>query len=176
MSIETDMSSTGSRSKPKQPTIRDHVIALADNGDMNGVVDALASDVGIVFDDKEKAELIRASINAHTSQRGTAGLIDAVLAQALSFDAELLLCCQARIRSDMKHDAKRRGYLMGPSENLIEEDLPRLARLEDRVIMLSKTIATVKHTLAIREAPIAKPAARGKIIRMDSVQRGVANE
>lgn len=176
MSIETDMPSNGSRSKPKQPTIRDHVIALADKGDMNGVVDALASDVGIVFDDKEKSELIRAAINAHTAQSGSAGLIDAVLAQALTFDAELLLCCQARIRSDMKHDAKRRGYLMGPSENIVAEDLPRLARLEDRVILLSKTIATTKHTLAIREAPITKPKVRGKIIKMDSIQRGVANE
>ncbi len=174
MSIAQDAAFAGTTQS--QPTIRDQVLAMADRGDMNGVVDALASDLGYVFDDKEKPELVRAAINANAAQSGTAGIIDAVLGQALTFDAELLLCCQARIRSAMKHDSKRCGYLMGPNENIIEEDLPRLARLEDRIVMLSKTIATVKHTLSIREAPITKPKRRGNIIPINSVQRGVANE
>ncbi len=65
---------------------------------------------------------------------------------------------------------------MGPSENLIKDDLPRLARLEDRVVQLSKTIATVAHTLTIREAPVSKLKTRSNIVSIDSLKRGVANE
>jgi len=173
MSTKQYVSTAGT--KKVTPTIRDKVFALVNKGDLNGVVDVLATEVGYAFSEKEKPELIRAAINAHSAQGGTAGIIDAVLGQALAFDAELLLCCQARIRHDIQHDSKRRGFLMGPSANLVEDDLPRLARLEDRVIQLSKTIATVKHTLAIRDVPITKPKARGNIIKMVSVRRGVAN-
>jgi hypothetical protein len=165
------MSDGASKSKPL--TFRDEVIAMADAGDVNGVVDALASDLGVVFTGNEKPELVRRVLAAHANAGGPAAVINAVLGQMLAFDAELLLWSQTRIRRELRHDAKRENYFAGPSEGLINDEFPRLARLEDRVILMAKTIATVQHTLAISQ-PAAPKSKRGKIVRIDGLDRAEA--
>ncbi|MEI6233310.1 MAG: hypothetical protein WCT04_09670 [Planctomycetota bacterium] len=163
------------KTKTKPPSIRDEILAMADAGDVNGVVDALSIDMGMVFIGNEKPELVRRVIQTHADNGGPAGVINAVLGQMLAFDAELLLWSQARIRREMRHDARSEKYLAGPSEGLVNEEFPRLARLEDRVILLAKAFATIQHTLTIREATV-EPKRRGKVVRLDSVARAeVAN-
>ncbi len=166
--MNPDHESTKPKTKPL--SIRDEVLAMADAGDVNGVVDALASDAGMAFIGNEKPELVRRVIQSHADSDGAAGVINAVLGQMLAFDAELLLWSQARIRQEMRHDAKREKYLLGPSEGLANEEFPRLARLEDRIILLAKTVATVQHTLALSQ-PAHKTNGRGKVVRLDSVAR-----
>ena len=156
--------------KTKPPSIRDEVLAMADSGDVNAVVDALSTDLGMMFTGTEKPELVRRVIAAHADAGGPGAVINAVLGQMLVFDAELLLWSQARIRAEMRHDAKREKYLAGPSEGLVNEEFPRLARLEDRVILMAKALATVQHTMAISQ-PTAVPSKRGKVVRLDSLDR-----
>lgn len=161
------------KSKTKPPSIRDEVLAMADAGDVNAIVDALSTDMGMVFIGNEKPELVRRVIQTHSDNGGPAGVINAVLGQMIAFDAELLLWSQARIRREMRHDAKRETYLAGPSEGLVNEEFPRLARLEDRVILLAKAFATIQHTLTISQ-PVPVQAKRGTVVRLDSMTRAEA--
>ncbi|MEI6235577.1 MAG: hypothetical protein WCT04_21185 [Planctomycetota bacterium] len=169
--MSTDRETTKPKTKPL--SIRDEVLAMADAGDVNGVVDALSTDAGMAFIGNEKPELVRRVIQSYADNGGPAGVINAVLGQMLAFDAELLLWSQARIRQEMRHDARSEKYLLGPSEGLVNEEFPRLARLEDRVILLAKTVATVQHTLALSQ-PAQKPNGRGKVVRIDSMSRAEA--
>lgn len=161
------------KTKTKPPSIRDEVLAMADAGDVNAVVDALSSDLGMAFIGNEQPELVRRVLAAHANAGGPAAVINAVLGQMLAFDAELLLWCQTRIRAEMRHDARREKYLAGPSEGLANEEFPRLARLEDRVILLAKAFATIQHTLTISQ-PVPVQGKRGKVVRLDSVTRAEA--
>ena len=161
------------KTKSKQMSPREEILALADNGDVNSVVDALSTEIGLVFTGDEKPELVRRAIAAHADAGGPGAVINAVLGQMLAFDAELLLWSQARIRSEMRHDAKREKYLAGPSEGLVNEEFPRLARLEDRVLLLAKAFATIQHTLSIGQ-PLAAKSKSGKVVRLDSLDRAEA--
>ena len=159
--------------KPKLPSSRDEVVAMADAGNLNGVINALASELSMNFIGDEKSELLRRAIKARADSGGPANVIEAVLGQMIAFDAELLLWCQTRVRKEITHDANRGLFDAGPSEGIVTEELPRLSRIEDRLITLAKAYSTIQHTLALSQ-PTGREQNRSNIIQMPSVKAAEA--
>ncbi len=154
---------TGSGQQSQALSARDQVVEMASNGDLQALVGAFASDLGQFVEHEEKAALIQRALEAHQNQGGAPAVIEAVLSAMIQFDAQFLFCCQARIAEATKTHAQHAGYLAGPPPDVVEHELTRLARIEDRLVSLAKSYATIQHTLSISTPQAVATGARRRI-------------
>jgi hypothetical protein len=160
---KSSVSPASQRRRGQGLSAREQIIRMAAEGNLAGLIDAYTSDLAVFIENEEKAKLIQQALEAHKAKGGTPAVIEAVLAAMIEFDSQFLFVCQSRITEQMKAQTKQAGYLAGPPSQVVEDELPRLARIQDRILVLAKSYGTVMHTLAIATPQAAAAGARRRL-------------
>ena len=139
-------------------------------GDIVGLMNTLVNDGHGVAQGERKGELIQAATAA--AAKNCPRMIDAVLAMSIANTTELLMRATFMAKVKMMSGDKHSGpFTAGIPQEVADHDLPRITRLEDRLIALAKARATILHTCRLVDQPLPN----GRIIKLHDGQRALAS-
>lgn len=137
------------RSRP--PTPREKAENLADEGRIADLVQELAGWTGTTFRGSEEAALIRRAVAHHTGN-GVQATFDAAFLAAIGLNLECLARTQlGMLRRLEQIDQHHGAQACSAPPPALQDDLQRLAAIEDTLLDLLRRFATARHTLALSE-------------------------
>lgn len=129
--------------------LREQVEHLAEQGDIRGVVERVASGFISTSTSKCRHGLLKKAIRAN-SVRGVPALIDAAFTAMLEHDMMFLLRAQVLVQADLAQADQVSGRGVGvPSAHAVKELLPRIQRQERHLVGLMDRYAKIRRLLAI---------------------------
>lgn len=155
--------------RPKSETTFDVLNRQAAAGDIAGMMETLLQDGGLV-NGQRKGEYIQAT--AAAAAKNCPQMIDDVLAMSIANTAELLMratyMAKVKMASEDKHATG--PFTANIPTEVAEVDLPRITRLEDRLVALAKARATILHTCRL-----ADTSTDSRIVKLHDGPRAVAS-
>ena len=140
---------------------------LAESGDVSGLAELLSQPTTATSAARQ-AELIKRAI-AVATVKGSLG--DQLLSNAIATSGEIYLRLSVLARRSMSFFDRRAGAASMPDvprEILLE--LERLAKIEDRIIVLSRARASLKHVDVLVERGPANQRRSERVLRMDDAR------
>jgi hypothetical protein len=148
---------------PKKIPLETQLVNAAEAGDLDTLFELLAQGRGLY---KYRYPAYLRHAQGVVADRGSGVLLDTLLRRMVQYDAEFLLRAQFGITQSIRSMDAQFGLQGGLPQDVVEEGLPRLVRIEDRLLLLARTYATIKHLLNVAERP---PRAKN-VLPLESAQ------
>jgi hypothetical protein len=157
----------------RRPNPRDVLLKAVKRGDINSVVQVLATaDDLFMIDPGERLRILQQAIAA-SAKKGLRAQVESVLSTAFALDSEILAVQQVAVRQALNAASARYG-LQGGASAVKSEELDKLLRIEVHVTQLAKVIASVRHVLTISDQAEALRADRS--VKRRAALRLVVNQ